>query len=332
MNPISLSEERARAFIQERSLVGRDFLSISDLSPGELEGVLAVASAFKAHRRDGRPFARLSPFNAMAMIFEKPSLRTRVTFELAMSELGGSVVMLSGTEIGLGTREPVRDIGANLSRWVSAITARVMRHQTLVEMAAAASASVINALSDREHPCQAIADLLTILEKAPQYDGGQVAFIGDGNNVAQSLMLGCAMLGIDFMLACPPGYDPEPDLLQKAQLSSVETGGTIKVMHDPVAAITGAVAVATDVWTSMGQEAEREKRLLSFADYQLNAQLLMKAHPEAIVLHCLPAHRGEEITADVLEGPQSVVLDEAENRLHAQKAVIALLLGASLVN
>ncbi|MCL5283954.1 MAG: ornithine carbamoyltransferase [Armatimonadetes bacterium] len=341
MESVSLNTEIAEKFLKENSLIGRDFLSMSDLSASELRGVLAVAAAFKAYRREGRAFAQLPPFSAMAMIFEKPSLRTRVTFELAMDELGGSAVMLSGSEIGLGTREPIRDIGANLSRWVSAITARVTRHQTLVDMAEAASAPVINALSDREHPCQATADLLTILEKAPQCDKLlhstrndtiKVAFIGDGNNVAQSLMLGCVLLGIHIVLACPPGYEPGPDLLQKAKLRSVETGGSVEVTHNPAEAIIGSAAVVTDVWTSMGQEAEREKRLRSFADYQLNAQLLAKALPEAIVLHCLPAHRGEEITADVLEGPQSAVLDEAENRLHAQKSVIALLLGASPVN
>lgn len=306
------------------SLCGRDLLSIDDLSTEELFLVLSTAGQLK---REPGQVAHLAAGKTLAMIFEKPSLRTRVTFEVAMTQMGGHAIYLQPSDIGLGTREPVKDVAQNLSRWCQAIMARTFRHETITALATYAAVPVVNALSDREHPCQALADFLTLIEHKGSLQGRTLTYLGDGNNVAHSLMLLAAKLGMHCRLACPAGYEPSADILARAQAIGRETGATVTVSADPIAMVTGADALYTDVWTSMGQEAERDERLRIFPPYQLNASLLRQAKPDALVMHCLPAHRGEEITEEVLEGPQSVILDEAENRLHAQKAVLALALG-----
>jgi ornithine carbamoyltransferase len=302
----------------------QDLISIDDFSGEELSFILDTAARLK---REPGLVATLATGKTLAMIFEKASLRTRVTFEVGMTQMGGHAIYLQPSDIGLGTREPVKDVARNLARWVQLIMARTFRHDTIVELAACAPIPVINALSDLEHPCQALADFLTLREHKGDLAGRTLAYVGDGNNVANSLMLLAAKLGMRCVIGCPAGYAPPAELVARAQAVAAETGASVEITSDPVAAVTGADAVYTDVWTSMGQEAEREERLRVFPSYQLNAALLRHAKPDAVVMHCLPAHRGEEITDEVVEGPQSVVLDEAENRLHAQKAVMALALG-----
>ncbi len=306
------------------SLRGRHLLSIADYTLDELTSVLDAALRLK---RQPSLVAGLAAGKTLAMIFEKPSLRTRVTFETAMTQMGGHAIYLQPSDIGIGTRETAQDVAQNLSRWVQAIMARTFKHGTITELAQYATVPVINALSDLEHPCQALADFLTLTEHKAYLKGRKLAYVGDGNNVAHSLMLLAALVGTHFTIACPEGYDPSPEVLAQARALAKESGAKINVVRDPVEAVKGADALYTDVWTSMGQEEERAKRLAVFPPYQLNAALLRHAKPDAIVMHCLPAHRGEEISAEVLDGPQSVVLDQAENRLHAQKAVLALALG-----
>ncbi|HIE03294.1 MAG TPA: ornithine carbamoyltransferase, partial [Candidatus Latescibacteria bacterium] len=244
------------------------------------------------------------------------------TFEVGMYQLGGFAVYLAPGDIGLGKRESVADVARNLSRWVDGIMARTFAHRTVVELAQYATVPVINALTDREHPCQALACGLTMLEHWGDTKGRKLVFVGDGNNVAHSLMLLCPLLGMDFTIACPEGYEPKGGVLQKAELLARKYGTSVEITHDPHRAVRDADIIYTDVWASMGQEAEREKRLKVFRPYQVNAQLLSEAKPECLISHCLPAHRGEEITDEVLDGPQSVALDEAENRLHVQKALL----------
>ena len=263
----------------------------------------------------------------LALLFEKPSLRTRVSFDVAMQQLGGHALYLSPAEVGLGEREPVADVARVLSRYVDAIAARTFKHETVEELARWADVPVINALSDGEHPCQALADLLTIYEKKGRWQGLVLSFVGDGNNVARSLMLGSALVGMDFRIASPPGCRISTALVDKAEGVGAASGAAIACVESPQEAVRGADVVYTDVWTSMGQEGERAERRRSFDGYQVNAELLALASPDAIVMHDLPAHRGEEIADEVIEGPQSVVFDQAENRLHAQKAVLALILG-----
>jgi len=307
-------------------LHNRNLLSIDDLTSDEIGQMLDAAELVK---RRPEVVARFAEGKTLAMIFEKPSLRTRVTFEVAMTQMGGHAIYLAPSDIGLGTREPVKDVARNLSRWVQAIMARTFAHQSVVELGQYADVPVINALSDLEHPCQALADFQALREHTGTLAGRKLAYIGDGNNVAHSLMLLAAKVGTHFSLACPEGYDPQPAIVARAREIAAGTGARIEVGRDPAVLVADADAVYTDVWTSMGQEAERLERLRVFPPYQVNAALLRHARPDAVVMHCLPAHRGEEISEDVLEGPQSIVLDEAENRLHAQKAVLALALGWS---
>jgi len=299
----------------------RDFLRVSDLTTAEIEAVLAIARRLKEQLRAGRQHPLLAG-RTLAMIFEKPSLRTRVTFEVGMVQLGGAAIHLAPGDIRLGEREPARDSARNLERWVGVIMARVFLHGSVVDLAAAASVPVINGLSDLHHPCQVLADCFTLLEHRGKLDGLRVAFVGDGNNMAHSWMDAAARLGFDVVLACPPGYEPNPTIL-------AEAGARATVTTDVEAAVRGADVVYTDVWASMGQEAEADARRRVFRPYQLNESLVAKAKPGALVMHCLPAHRGEEITEAVLEGPQSVVFDQAENRLHVQKAIMVWLLGAA---
>jgi len=263
----------------------------------------------------------------VAVLFQKPSLRTRVTFELAVHELGGYPVVLTQAEVGLGQREAVKDVARNLDRWVDAIVARVFAHETLIEMAEWAEAPVINALSDLEHPCQALADLFTLWERWGDVRGHHLTFVGDGFNVAHSLMLLCAVLGIHCTVATPRGYEPKETIVRKALELAQKSGAKIAVTNDPVEAVRNAEAVYTDVWTSMGQETEAERRRRDFAGFQVNTQLLRHAPSDVVVMHCLPAHRGEEITDEVLDAPFSLAWEQAENRLHTQKALLAEILG-----
>jgi ornithine carbamoyltransferase len=299
----------------------RDLLRIADLTAAEIETILALAGRLKAELRAGRP-RPLLPGRTLAMIFEKPSLRTRVTFEVGMVQLGGAAINLAPGDIRLGERESASDIARNLERWVDCIMARTFLHQSVADLAAAARVPVINGLSDLHHPCQVLSDCFTLLEHRKTLAGIRVAFLGDGNNVAHSWIEAAARLGFDFVLACPPGYEPDPAI-------AAEAAGRLTVTHDVEAAARGADVVYTDVWTSMGQEAEAKARRRAFQPYQVNGHVMTLAGPRGLVMHCLPAHRGEEITDEVIDGPQSVVFDQAENRLHVQKAVLAWLLGAA---
>ena len=301
---------------------GRHLISVADLSPRDVQRVVDVALQTK----NGQSVSILGG-KTLALLFEKPSLRTRVSFDVAMQQLGGHTLYLSPAEVGLGEREPVADVARVLSRYVDAIAARTFKHETVEELARWADVPVINALSDGEHPCQALADLLTIYEKKDRWRGLVLAFVGDGNNVASSLMLGSAMVGMEFRIASPQGYCVSRALVDKAESLAAASGAAVVCVESPQEAVRGADVVYTDVWASMGQEKEQVERRRAFSGYQVNAELLALASPDAIVMHDLPAHRGEEIADEVIEGPQSVVFDQAENRLHAQKAVLALILG-----
>jgi ornithine carbamoyltransferase len=301
---------------------GKNFLSISDIDGEDITSFMAGAVKLKAQ---GLP--ALLDGKILAILFEKPSLRTRVSFEVAMRQLGGEVIYLSPAEVGLGQRESVPDVARVLSRYVDIITARTFSHVTVEVLADYASVPVINALSDREHPCQALADFLTIYEKKGKLTGLTLAFIGDGNNIAYSLLLAAALGGMNFRIASPVGYSLREETLRVARGYAARSGAEILLTDEPGQAVSGADIVYTDVWASMGQEAESEVRRQAFAGYQVDSKLLSLAKPDAIFLHDLPAHRGEEVTDDVIDGPQSVVFDQAENRMHAQKALLAKLLG-----
>jgi ornithine carbamoyltransferase len=304
------------------ALYGRDLLSITDLSADDLKAVLGTAAALKQRACSGSLAGR-----EMALIFEKPSLRTRVSFTVAMHRLGGQVQYLSNEEVGLGWREPPADVARVLDRMVDVIVARVFAQETLDELAHYARIPVINALSDAEHPCQALADLLTIQERLGQLQGVPLAFIGDGNNVACSLMLAAAMAGMDFRIASPPGYSVPEAVQERARGLAAWSRGRVTCVNEPEEACRDAQVLYTDVWVSMGQEREAAVRRDAFAGYRLDKRLLAQGAPGALVMHDLPAHRGEEITEDVFESKQSVIFDQAENRLHAQQALLALTLG-----
>lgn len=301
-------------------LKGRDLLLVSHLSAAEVDFLLQLAARVKAHPLRYRD---VLAGKSLAMLFEKPSLRTRITFELAMTQLGGRALYLGPDEVGLGKREAVKDVARNLSRWVDMILARVFSHESLVELSEHASVPVINGLSNAEHPCQALGDFLTLLEHKGRLAGVTLAWVGDGNNVLHSLLYAAARTGVRMQVATPPGYQPDPAVVTGVRLEA----GHLLLTHDPAEAVAGADAVYTDVWTSMGQEAERVQRRVAFKDYQVNPQLMSLAHPNAILMHPLPAHHGEEVAEGVLEGTSSVVFDQAENRLHIQKAILAELLG-----
>ncbi len=299
----------------------RDLISIADLSREQIETIFSLARRLKADRREGLPHPYLAG-KTLAMIFEKPSLRTRVTFEVGMVQLGGAAVYLAPSDIGLGTRETVPDVAQNLSRWVDLIMARTFSHHTVVELARHATIPVINGLSDLLHPCQILADCMTLIEQRGKLDGLKVAFVGDGNNVVNSWMNAASKFPFAFALACPAGYEPDANVLALAR----QRGAQVTITQSVAEAVRDADAVYTDVWTSMGQEQESAIRREVFKSYQVNAAVMAQAKKDALVMHCLPAHRGEEITADVLEGPRSVVLDQSENRLHIQKAIMVWLL------
>jgi ornithine carbamoyltransferase len=302
----------------------KHLLSIQDLDGAAVEAVFRLTGELKARAKARTPDTSLAGYS-LALVFEKPSLRTRVTFEVGMAQLGGAAVYLAAQDIGLGRRESVADVARNLGRWVDAIAARTFSQGTVEELARHAGVPVINGLSDQEHPCQALADLFTLQERGLDLGGLRLAWVGDGNNVCHSLILLAALTGTEMVAACPPGYGPAESVLAAARAR----GGRVRVTADPEEAVRGADAVYTDVWVSMGQEAERERRREVFGPYQVNERLVGLARPQAVVMHCLPAHRGEEITDAVLDGRRSAVLDQAENRLHVQKAVLLTLLGAA---
>lgn len=306
-------------------LNGRDFISMDDLTPDEIRAVLERSSDLKRRLRAGESPPALAG-KTLAMIFEKPSLRTRVTFEVGMRQLGGYAIYLSPQDIQLGTRESVPDVARNLSRWVNGIMARTFAHRTVQDLAEYATVPVINGLSDLEHPCQILGDLLTIQDHARRLNGVRVAWVGDGNNVCHSLLLAGGKVGMHLAVATPSGYEPANEIVSRARSLAGKSGGSISVGRDPREAVRGADIIYTDVWVSMGQEAKRAERLKAFAGFQVDSALVRAAGPQVKVMHCLPAHRGEEITDEVLDGPQSIVLDQAENRLHAQKGLLAMIL------
>lgn len=296
----------------------KDFLSIAHYERAELDLILDLASTLKESWRAGRSEARLAG-KTIGLIFHKPSLRTRISFEVGMHQLGGRSLYITDAEIGFGKRESIHDIAHVLSRYVDAIMIRTFSQAHVEELAQHASVSVINGLTDAEHPCQILADLFSIREKGIPLDGLRLAWIGDGNNVAKSWIDAAHVFSIDLRLAVPEGYDADSEAIRRVR----ESGrGTVTVVRKPEEAVSGAHVIYTDTWTSMGQEAEAAKRKAAFAGYQVNRQLLGLAAPGALVMHCLPAHRGEEITDEVMDGPQSIVFDQAENRMHAQKGVL----------
>lgn len=307
----------------------KHFLSLADLSPQEIWHLLDLAIELKEEWKQGgnRPLLK---GKVLGMIFQKPSLRTRVSFDMAMLHLGGHALYLSPQEIQLGVRESIPDVARVLSRYVDAIMARVFAHSDLVTLAEYSRVPVINGLSDYSHPCQGLADFLTIIEKKGRdLRGKKLAFVGDGNNVATSLLFGATKLGMDFAIATPPGYELPARVWELGQKFAAESGSRILATYDPVEAVRDADVIYTDVWTSMGQEAEAAERAKVFPPYQVNAALVAKAKPDVIVMHCLPAHRGQEITDDVADGPHSVLWDQAENRTHAQKAILVELMVGS---
>ncbi len=303
----------------------RDLLTLADIEPAEFDHLMDVAARLKADLKAGRSHPWLAG-KTLAMIFEKPSLRTRVTFETGMNQLGGVAIYLGPADILLGQRESVPDIGKNLSLWVDAIMARTFAHRSVIELAAHASVPVINGLSDLYHPCQVMADCFTLRElRGGDLSRLSVAFVGDGNNMSHSWMLASARLGFRLTVVCPEGYEPSPEVIAKARALGAPS---LEITRDLEGGTRGADVLYTDVWASMGQESEAEARRKIFAPFQINKRVVDNAARDVIVMHCLPAHRGEEITGEVIDGPHSVVLQEAENRLHIQKALIAWLLGA----
>jgi len=301
-----------------------DLVSLADPTPQEIEEILDLAATMK-----GNPghYADALAGKTLAMIFEKPSLRTRVTFEAGMTQLGGHAIYLAPTDAQIGTRESVPDVARNLERWVDGVMARTFAHKTVVDLASYAEIPVINGLSDFTHPCQGLADYMTLREIKGDLKGRTLAYVGDGNNVCHSLLFGGAALGVGVRVGVPKGYEPSPTVVAAAKRRAAETGGSIEITHDPREAVRGADAVYTDVWASMGQEAEAEARREVFRPYQVNAALMALAGEDAVFMHCLPAHRGEEVTDEVADSPSSIIFPQAENRLHAQKAVMLLLMG-----
>jgi ornithine carbamoyltransferase len=302
-------------------IAASDFTRDLDISQDELLALLDLTQQLKA---GPSRFAKALAGRYLTLLFEKPSLRTRLTFELAAKQLGGDAVVQIGP---IADREPLKDVARNLDRWTNAIVARVFSQNTIDDLAHWSSVPVINALSDRFHPCQALADVFTMQERFGDVRGLKLAFVGDGNNVANSLMLSALRLGMSFALATPAGYEPDPEIVAQAEALAAVAGGQLMVTNDAVEAVAGAQAVYTDVWASMGQENEKQQRLRDFAPYQVNTALFEHAAPEAIFLHCLPAKRGEEVTDQVIESDHSAVFDQAENRLHVQKALLLMLLG-----
>ena len=311
------------------TLQGRDLLGAADLTASEVERVFDTAAELKAEYREQRRHASpLLQGRTLAMLFQKPSLRTRVTFEAGMTQLGGAAIYLPEDAV-MGAREAVRDVARNLERFVDAIVARTGPHEVVLELAAQASVPVINGLTLREHPCQALADVFTIREHLGRLAGGVITFVGDGNNVYHSLALVAVAFGMEVRLAHPAGYGPDPRIVAAAQERAANTGGRLVFGQEPEELVRGADVVYTDAWTSMGQEAETEARRDAFAAYRVDDALMDAAGPDAVAMHCLPAHRGEEITSAVMDGPRSRIFEQSENRLHVQKALLVELIGPS---
>ena len=306
-------------------LKGRDFTRVADWTGEELERTLDLADELKQQQKR-REQHHLLPGRTLGMIFQKPSTRTRVSFEVGIAQLGGTGLYLSAGDLQLGRGETLKDTATVLSRYLDAIMIRTFAQEDVAELARHASIPVINGLTDSAHPCQALADVMTIRERLGRLDGVTVAYLGDGNNVCASLMVAAAKLGLNFRAATPKGYEPSAEAIEIAREAATKTGATIELLADPREAAAGADVLYTDVWTSMGQEDDRERRLRDLAGFGIDDELVALANEDAIVLHCLPAHYGEEITEDVLYGPQSAVWDQAENRLHAQKALMALVI------
>jgi ornithine carbamoyltransferase len=307
------------------NMKGKNLISINDLSQEEVAQILETAEIMKL-RHYSHEEQPLLKGKILGMIFQKPSLRTRVSFEAGMIQLGGAAIYLGPEDIKLGQREATKDIAQVLSRYVDGIMARTFSHEIILELANYSSVPVINGLSDLLHPCQILGDLLTIKEKKGRLSNLKLAYLGDGNNVAHSLLFGAVKVGMDIVLATPSNYEPKAEIVEQAKKDAKKMGSRVEIINDPLKAVEEADIIYTDVWTSMGFEKEREIRKDVFRPYQINQDLVNRAKDDVIILHCLPAHRGEEITDEVIDGPHSVVIDQAENRLHAQKAILALLL------
>ncbi|MBF0484945.1 MAG: ornithine carbamoyltransferase [Candidatus Omnitrophica bacterium] len=305
-----------------KGLMKRDFISLKDFSSGEISNLLSLAKQLKSNPRHGCDFLK---GKSVALIFQKPSNRTRVSFETGIFQLGGNAIYLAPDDISLGKREPTADIAKTLSRYVDGIVARVFSHHDLLDLAKYATVPVINALSNLSHPCQVLADILTVQEKFGKLKGIKFAYIGDGNNMTNSLLMAGAKTGMAISVATPKGYEPDRGYVKAAEDAAKTTGAKIVLTHDPREAVKGAQVIYTDTWVSMGQEDEKTQRLKDFEGYQIDEKLASIADKNYIFMHCLPAHRGQEVTADVIDGPHSVIFDEAENRLHAQKAVMIYL-------
>jgi len=311
--------KEATPFLRPPTLAHRHLISLHDLTPLEIDFLLKLAHEVRAAPAR---YSNALEGRTLAMVFEKASLRSRVTFELAINQLGGRSLYLGSEEVDLGKREAVKDVARNLSRWMDVIVARVHYHQTVIELAEHATIPVINGLSDFEHPCQALGDFMTLLECKGRLVDVTLAWVGDGNNVAHSLIYGAARLGVHMHMATPPGYEPDRSVVAEAK----REGGDVTLTHDPAEAVAGADVVYTDVWTSMGEEQEAKARQEIFRSYQVNSQLMRAAGPQALFMHCQPARRGEEVTDDIMDSPRSMVYNQSENRLHMQKAIFLALL------
>jgi ornithine carbamoyltransferase len=327
MMPARLYDLTAMQAPIEQKVICRDLVSTQDFSPEETKSLFELTHIIKRRPAD---FRGALAGKQLVLFFEKASLRTRLTFEAGMASLGGTSLFMDQTRSLLGEREPVCDIARNVERWVDAVVLRTFAHETIVEMARHTCIPVINALSDLEHPCQAFADFFTLEERFGDLSQIHMAYVGDGNNVAHSLMLAAAALGTSISVATPEGYGPSPEMVAAAKRIGRTTGAIIDITHDAVKAVTGADAIYTDVWASMGQEDEAAERAKIFAPYQVNDELFAYAAPHAHFMHCLPAHRGEEVTASVIDSPRSIVFDQAENRMHIQKAILLMLLGSGM--
>lgn len=309
----------------ELSLKGRDFIALVDYTSEEIQYLLDLAIELKRKQKAGEVYQPLKG-KTLGMIFEKASTRTRVSFEVGMYQLGGHPLFLSGNDMQLGRGEPIWDTAQVLSRYVDGIMIRTFAHKKIIELARGATVPVINGLTDLSHPCQALADYQTILEKKGSLKGLKIAYIGDGNNMAHSLMMGAAKLGMHISVATPEGYGPDFDVWQMAKEAAALSGGSVHICHDPLEAAVNADVLYTDVWASMGFEAEQKAREAAFKNYQVNEKLVKLAKPDYLFMHCLPAHRGEEVSEGIIDGAHSIIIDQAENRLHAQKAVMAAIL------
>jgi ornithine carbamoyltransferase len=327
MNSQPFSTPRLDEMQTPKEFWSRDLVSVRDFSPSEVESTLELTALMKARPAD---FRSALAGKQLVMFFEKPSLRTRLTFESGMASLGGVSFFVDQTQSLLSVRESLSDVAHNVERWCDVIVLRTFAHATVEDIAQYAEIPVINALSEREHPCQALADYFTLQEKFGDLRKVRLAYVGDGNNVANSLLLVCASLGSTIRLATPEGYGPDAQILADAMAIAAETGASIELFQDPLKAVRGVDAIYTDTWVSMGQETETEQRCEIFTPYQVNEKLMAKAKPHAVFMHCLPAYRGKEVTNDIIDSARSVVFDQAENRLHAQKAVLSLLLGGGM--